>query len=498
MPAISRRTFLRTSLYSLTGVAAIGAAGCSPLIDHIAQPKLPGTLSLPSGSKRNPTAHLLSRAGFGPRPEQISQVEKIGRVQWIDQQLAYEQIADESVALHLRRFDTLSLMAADMHSFGWDKSFIAGELSVMTLLRAVYSERQLFEAMVGFWTDHFSIYTFKDEVIFLKTVDDREVIRHHALGRFADLLYASAHSPAMLRYLDNTLNLPNHPNENYAREIMELHTLGVSGGYSEQDVKEVARCFTGWTVNSRGTFEFRTEWHDSAEKTVLGQTIAAGGGQADGEQVLIILANHPETASFICTKLVRRFVADNPPAAVVSACVQTWQQTNGDMRAIMRTLLNHPDFENAPPKFKRPFELVASFLRATNALYDGNTHMIEVLARLGQRPFAWPRPDGFPDTAIKWQGNLLDRWNFCLDAVGNRLPGVQIDWADLAVRSHGKTEADLLTTLRFFGRLFLGRDLDPGEETALMKGAAVLPADGRSPITNSLTVLIAGPAFQLR
>ena len=475
----------------------MGAAGCSPLLEHIAQSQLPATVSPLAGSQRNPTAHLLNRAGFGPRPGQIALVEQIGRAQWIEQQLAYETIPDEAVALRLRRFDTLSLLAADMHSFGWDKSYIAGELSVMTLLRAVYSERQLFEAMIGFWTDHFSIYTFKNEVIFLKTVDDREVIRRHALGHFFDLLHASAHSPAMLRYLDNTLNLSDHPNENYAREIMELHTLGVNGGYTEQDVKEVARCFTGWTVNNQDTFEFRPDWHDSGEKTVLGQTIAAGGGQADGEQVLQLLINHPSTATFICTKLVRRFVADDPPATVVTACVQTWQQTNGNIQAIMRTLLNHPDFESAPPKFKRPFDLVASFLRATNAQYDGNPQMIEVLARLGQRPFAWPRPDGFPDTAVKWQGNLLDRWNFCLDALANKLPGVRVDWADLAARGQAQIGTDPLAALRFFGRLLLSRDLDPVEETTLINVATALPADSYNPFANSLAMLVAGPAFQV-
>ncbi len=478
----------------MLGLAALGVAGCTPAIDHLTQPGIPAKLQPSGGTGRDPIAHLLNRAAFGARPGQIEAVRQIGRAHWIDAQLAYESIPDNGVNLRLRRYDTLGLDAVDMHGFGWDKSYIAGELGAMMLTRATYSERQLYERMVEFWSDHFNIYAFKDEVIFLKTVDDRNVIRRHALGTFGDLLRASAHSPAMLRYLDNTLNEKSHPNENYAREIMELHTLGVDGGYTETDVKEVARCLTGWTVDGRDTFQFRAEWHDTAAKTVLGQTIAAGGGQDDGERVLNILIDHPATRQFVCTKLARHFVADTPSAGLITDCVHTWEVTGGDLRAIMRTLLNHAEFESAPPKFKRPFDLVVSFLRASDANYDGNPHFVEVLSKLGQRPFAWPRPDGYADTMAQWQGNLLDRWNFCSAALASQLPGVSLDLAGLAKR--GDSVGDPLTALRFFGRSFLNRDLNAAEEKVLWGIASATGAvDG---LRDSLALLIAGPAFQLR
>jgi uncharacterized protein (DUF1800 family) len=457
-----------------------------------------------NATPRNATIHLLNRAAYGPRPGQVAQVDQIGHADWIAQQLDYEQVPDSALDLRLRRFDTLALKGADMHSFGWDKSYIAGELSAATLIRAVYSERQLYERMVGFWTDHFNIYTFKDEVIFLKSVDDREVIRPYALGKFGDLLRASAHSPAMLRYLDNTLNLPSHPNENYAREIMELHTLGVGGGYTEQDVKEVARCLTGWTVNNREEFLFRSDLHDTGAKRVLGQMIPAGGGEDDGQQVLALLINHPSTRTFICTKLVRHFVADDPPASMIAACVQTWQQTDGNIRAVMHTLLSHPDFYNAPPKFKRPFDLVVSFLRAADANYDGDLRLIENLGALGQRPFAWPRPDGYPDVAAKWQGNLVGRWNFALDALAGKLPGVSLDlWA---LANQANVAQDTLAMVRFFGRLFLNGDLDTASENALVTFAQnafgqASNADSavvRTALLNTIALLIAAPEFQWR
>jgi uncharacterized protein (DUF1800 family) len=496
----SRRAFL----YQMVGLATLGVAGCSPLIDHTTQPDLPQRLLLQGNGQRSSAALLLNRAAFGPRPGQVEQVEQLGRTQWIEQQLDYESIPDEALDLRLRRYDTLNLSSVDMHSFGWDKYYIAGELGAMTLIRAIYSERQLYERMVGFWSDHFNIYAFKDEVIFLKTVDDREVIRRHALGKFGDLLRASAHSPAMLRYLDNTLNEKGHPNENYAREIMELHTLGVHGGYTEQHVKEVARCLTGWTVNERENFLFCSEWHDTDAKTVLGATVPPDGGQEDGEGVLNRLIDHPSTRQYVCTKLVRHFVADDPATTIVNDCVQTWEATEGDIRAVMRTLLNHPDFDKAPPKFKRPFDLVVSALRATNGHYDGDPRLMEALARLGQRPFAWARPDGYPDTAAQWQGNLLGRWNFCVDVLHGNLPGANINVWDIAKR--GNAGQAPLTMLRFFGRLLLSRNLETTEEATLWKFATadtgqepdLNTEDGRHRMLDTLTLLIAGPAFQLR
>ncbi len=496
MGKFSRRAFL-------TGTLALGAAGCSKAIDRYTQPDLPDILKPPTGENRHPTAHLLNRATYGIRPGQFEQVEKMGRVAWLEKQLDYREIDDDKLELRLRRYDTLHLSAQDLLSFLDDKRYVTDELALMTLQRALYSERQLYEVMVGFWSDHFSIYHFKDKTHFLKTLDDREVIRQHALGKFGDLLRASAHSPAMLFYLDNVLNEKSHPNENYAREIMELHTLGVTGGYTEQDIQEVARCLTGWSINGSGEFEFKDELHDYGEKTVLGQVISGERGKSDGDAVLDILINHPSTSRYVCTKLVRRFVADDPPPAMVEACVQTWQTHDGDIRQVLRTLLTHPEFENAPPKLKRPFELVTSLLRGLNASFDGNAELIYLLQRMGNRPFAWTTPDGYPDTAPEWSGGMLHRWNFALDTLANKIPGVKADIWEIAER--GKVDKDARDMLRFFGRLLLHRDLTPTDEQTIWQFVA---SDGNSPnlknesgrqiMVEALGLLAASPAFQWR
>ena len=487
---------------ALLGTLVLSAAGCSTVIDRLTEPDLPKTLTLPGGLQRSPTAHLLNRAAYGPRPGDLERVEKMGRAAWIDQQLDDAHLDDNALAWRLRRYDTLSMNTRDLLSLRGadDKDYVRAELVIMTLLRAVYSQRQLFEVMVGFWSDHFNIYHYKGDAAMLKTADDRDVIRQHALGTFGDLLTASAHSPAMLVYLDNILNEKSHPNENYAREVMELHTLGVDGGYTEQDVKEVARCFTGWSVNRRGEFTFISDWHDDGSKTVLGQTIPAGGGKADGDRVLRLLSGHPNTARHIVTKLARRFVADDPPPGVVEACVTTWTATGGDVRAVLRTLLAHSDFWDAPPKFKRPYELLVSLLRATGATFNADAGLITRLDRLGQRPFGWPTPDGYPDTATAWNGTMLGRWNLALDALAGNLPGVTIK-IDALSKAGGVNENDPSADLTFFGRLLLGRDLEPDDTAALRRfagdesGGALLD---HAQLVTLLGMLASSPAFQWR
>lgn len=501
---LARRTFLSI----LAGGAAIGATGgCSRIIDELAQPDLPDVLNPPGGDTRHPIALLLNRAAFGPTPGQIEEVERDGRARWIDRQLNYKDIDDDALGWRLRRYDSIRMNTADLLSFRSDEdsSYVANELARSTLVRAVFSKRQLYEVMVNFWSDHFSLYHFKDKkVTVLKTFDDREVIRPHVLGKFSDLLRASAHSPAMLTYLDNIVNEKSHPNENYAREIMELHTLGVDGGYTEKDIQEVARCFTGWTVNGRGRFEFDDSMHDDGEKTVLGEKIPAGGGKRDADRVLEILIAHPSTARFISTKLVRRFIADDPPPEFVEACITTWQTSEGDMRAILRTLLNHPEFDQAPPKFKRPFEFLVSLLRATLANYDGDTDLVLRLERMGQRPFGWVTPDGYPDYAEIWKGGMLGRWNLAADAARSALPGASIDLWEIA--EHVNVHENPSKMLRFFGRLFLARDLDDVEEAALRQfafGDANRRLDfdresDRELMIETLGLMLMSPAFQMR
>lgn len=491
---VTRRALLSTWL------AGTAVAGCSTAIDRYAQPDLPASITPPGGLARHPVAHLLNRATYGPRPGEIEAVEKLGRTAWLEQQLAYEAVDDGVRSLKLRRYDTLKMTPRDLLSFrgGADRRYVADELAAATLTRAIYSKRQLYEVMVGFWSDHFSIYHFKGDTAMLKTVDDRDVIRRHALGTFGDLLRASAHSSAMLIYLDNVQNEKSHPNENYAREIMELHTLGVDGGYTERDIQEVARCLTGWSVNRRGEFTFIEDWHDDGAKTVLGHAIPAGGGKTDGDRVLEILLAHPSTPRYVSAKLVRRLVADDPPHSVVNACVATWQQTGGDIRAILRTIFTHPEFDQAPAKLKRPLELVVSLLRATSATYDGGADLVHRLDQLGHRPFAWPMPDGYADTTDAWRGNMLGRWNVGLDAWQGTLPGVTID-LDALTRAGG-TGDDIDAWLRFYGRLLLKRDLDAADTAALRAFAgdkAGQPPDSDQRV-QMLGLLVGSPAFQWR
>lgn len=491
---LSRRALLGALLVSA------GAAGCSSAVDRYAQPDIPDTIRPPGGLTRHPIAHLLNRATYGPRPGEIEAVAKLERDTWLEQQLDYENIDDGVRNLKLRRYDTLKMTPRDLLSFrgGADKRYVTNELAAATLTRAIYSKRQLYEVMVGFWSDHFSMYHFKGDVAMLKTVDDRDVIRKHALGNFGDLLRASAHSPAMLVYLDNLENEKSHPNENYAREIMELHTLGVDGGYTERDIQEVARCLTGWSVNRRGEFHFIADWHDDGEKTVLGHIIPTGGGQTDGDRVLDILLAHPSTPRFVCTKLVRRLVADDPPASIVDACVTAWQQTGGDIRAVVRAVFTHPDFDQAPPKLKRPLELVVSLLRATNATYNGSADLVNRLDQLGHRPFAWPTPDGYADTAVEWSGNMLGRWNLGLDALRGKLPGVKIDLKNLA--KAGDADDDVDGWLQFYGRLLLKHDLD-AEDAAALRAFAYGNADAEPDYdqrVQMLGLLVSSPAFQWR
>lgn len=482
MSQLSRRAFL-------SGILATSVLGCSPMITRLERPPLPDTLVSPQTDAHASVVHLLNRTTYGIRPGQVQQVHNLGARAWLEQQMDWQSIPEGGVNRRLLRFDTLKMNSVDLLSFSSfpDREFVADELALATLVRAVFSPRQLYQVMVEFWSDHFSIYHFKEQVHNLKTVDDREVIRPHALGNFADMLRASAHSPAMLIYLDNVQNEKSHPNENYAREIMELHTLGVDGGYTEDDIKEVARCFTGWSVDERGRFEFIPHWHDDGEKQVLGEAIPAGGGKADGDRVLDILLNHPSTATFVATKLVRRFVADDPPIDVVQRCATALRNTNWDIQAGLWAIFDHPGFATAPPKLKRPFELLTSLLRVTNANYDGNARMLRHLENVGHRPFNHPTPDGYPDTAEAWAGNLLGRWNLAIDTVNSSLPGVRVDlsaWFGQATASD-----DPIT---YLGAAFTKRSLSAQEAQAIRAFVQDDPED----MTRIAGAVLASPAFQ--
>jgi uncharacterized protein (DUF1800 family) len=327
---------------------------------------------------------------------------------------------------------------------------VVTELQRAALLRAVYSERQLYEQMVGFWENHFSIFANKDDDRYLLTSYDRDTIRPFALARFRDLLGATAHSPAMLFYLDNWRSSVARPyparggkpagvdgglNENYARELMELHTLGVDGGYTQKDVQEVARCFSGWTIqkpNEEGLFLYRPGLHDNGEKIVLGHKIPAGGGIADGERVLDILATQPATAHFIATKLARRFISDDPPPAVIDRAAAVFLKTDGSIRETLRAIVTAPEFFSPATyraKVRSPFEYVAAAMRALNAETDGDRPVLDAIGRMGQPVFGRITPDGYADRADQWlsSGAMIARFNFANALATNRVKGTSID-----------------------------------------------------------------------
>ncbi len=499
---LSRRDFLK-----LAGLVAAGSAlsACQPIYAQIGGPA--ETLAHASGSPL-PLSDFraLNRLTFGPRLSERQRVAEIGLGNWIEEQLAPETIDDAPADWCLRPFDVLHLSADALFGRGnmllddFDPSEVINDFKQATLLRQVYTRRQLYEIMTEFWTDHFNISVDKGEHCwYLKVVDDREVIRPHVLGNFRDLLWASAHSPAMLVYLDNQANHKDAPNENYARELMELHTLGVEGGYTQKDVMQLARCLTGWSVKEhfwRGDFTFNEDSHYSGPKTVLGHMIPEGG-QREAEQALDVLVDHPATAHFIAAKLVRRLVGDPPPPALAAQAAQTFLQNRGDIKAVLRTILldGPPPGENQPaPRFKRPVNFIVSALRALNAKTDGGAPLHRALATMGQPLYQWPTPDGPPDKADSWVGNLLPRWRFALDLARNQLDGTEIDLEAFV----NLTEADTIETfLAQIAPLLLGSPL-PADARAQM--SASLRAAGAGDTLETAAVIVAGllasPAFQ--
>lgn len=563
---------------------AAGAALLATVVAGAQADPQPPTMARPTATAVMPAAmqkplteaqkarFVLDRLGFGARPGEVEKVEAMGVMNWIDRQLQPESLRDEALTPRLRGLSVPRMTTAQLYrkypnpttllrqverssgeSMRRDPSIATDDeapdrsarrqalakayretggerprevylqLAADRLLRATYSEKQLQESMVDFWSNHFNVYARKNVSQWFLPAFDREVIRPHALGKFRDLLLASAQSPAMLFYLDNfesvspkadlagkmdgarhdlsklsdaelrsalmkrrgfsaaeaderiarlranpdrplAQRMPDGINENYARELMELHTLGVDGGYSQQDIREVARCLTGWTIldprgyrqyagasgddrlsrqmrrqserfgvpeeGETGTFYFNAKLHDPGTKTVLGHRID-GGGIEDGREVIDLLARQPATAHFIANKLAVKFVSDAPPAALVDRVAAAFTRSDGDIRATLHALFHDPEFfapRNYQAKVKTPFELVASSLRALQAETNGR-EVQALLADLGEPLYGYQAPTGYPDTAADWvnSGALLKRMNFAVALASNRIPGTRVD-----------------------------------------------------------------------
>jgi uncharacterized protein (DUF1800 family) len=457
--------------------------------------------------------HFLNRTSFGPARETVRQVNQKGIRAYLDEQLQPERIADPIVDEKIAGLKTVRLstqelvelypppaLARDQAMMGGQQMqgprFVILELQQARLVRAVYSQRQLYEIMVDFWSNHFNIFAAKGADRWLSTSYDRDTIRPFALGRFRDLLLATAQSPAMLFYLDNWLSAspnasarlgPNNRkrglNENYARELMELHTVGVDGGYTQKDVQEVARCFTGWTLRQprgEGEFVFDPRIHDPDEKIVMGNRISAGGGIEDGLKVIDLLARHPSTARFIVLKLARRFISDNPPQSIVDKTAEAFRVSDGDIPTVIRTIIDSPEFfspEAYGAKVKKPLEFVASALRATETETQITHQLLRYLGRMGEPLFLAEPPTGYPDVGSSWisADMLLTRMNFAIDLIHNRISGSR-------VRPDASRDVDS------FVRLVAPGALSPSTR------AALAGAQGNE----AIALLMAAPEFQRR
>ena len=565
-------------------------------------------------SEEQQIIHVLNRLGFGARPGDVERVKAMGLENYINQQLNPEKIPDSVAENKVKDLGVLTMTTAELYEkypqpgmllrqlqakglLGADQAEpkkdpanpqqvdpqnekyremlreyyqqnglmqpqrIVAELQASRILRAVYSERQLQEVMVDFWTNHFNVFANKGADRWLLPAYDRDTIRPNALGKFSELLLATAQSPAMLFYLDNfqsvspnanrpnaqmrplfnlrpqaqlrprqqlrleqrEMRSPQRPrpqqqqqrrgiNENYARELMELHTLGVDGGYTQKDVQEVARCFTGWTIfqprggaaavnalmgtdaarRNAGTFFFNARVHDEGEKIVLGHKIPAGGGIKDGLTVLDILAHHPSTAKFIATKLVHHFVSDTPPPALVDRVAAAFTKSDGDIRTTLKAIFFSNEF-NSPEayraKIKRPFELVVSAIRSLGADTNGGPGTHQWIARMGEPLYGFQTPNGYSDAAESWvnTGALLERMNFGLAMAGNRIPGTRVDLTKFTMQDKSKLIDESL-------KLLVAGDISAGTRETLMK--QINAANATESAAQVVGMILGTPEFQ--
>jgi uncharacterized protein (DUF1800 family) len=429
-----------------------------PPLPELTQAVIPSAMPLPDGEAL--LQHTLRRLTFGPTPEMLDKARSMGLETFIEEQLSPEAIPDPEIDSLLQPFRTLNMTVAQRLELN-ENSRSARELIDSTILRQRHSQRQVFEMMVDFWGNHFNIYIGKFLCKVLKTDDDLKVIRPNALGKFRDLLYASAKSPAMLIYLDQAESFGESPNENYARELMELHTIGVDSGYSHHDVAELARVLTGWTISrpnnqklGPGIYYFNPDIHDYGEKHILG-TMISPTGESEGMLILDMLASHNSTAHFISQKLARRFISDSPDLVVVDALSQVFIDTDGDIRQLLRAILNSEAFKSsAGMKFKKPLDFFISTLRVTDTKITENSRKLyEQLQLLGQLPFSWLMPDGYPDVEEYWAttSGMLDRWNFGFMLVSNAIRGAAVNLTALTKDAGSPEDVVDVLSIRFLG-----------------------------------------------
>jgi len=566
-------------MLSAAAIVALAAAAprppapaSGPSNNKAASRKFQGKLPITELSEDEAILHALNRLGFGPRPGEVDEIKKNGLESWVQAQLHPETLDDGDIESRLSAYPSLRLSAANLLNEypppdvaakrmgvtvdeyrkrmdklahppqgihpapSSDQQQIVVELMEAKLLRAIYSPRQLTEQLADFWFNHFNVFVYKDLDRWYVISYERDAIRPHALGKFRDLLEASAKSPAMLFYLDNYVSadprsfdrLKAHPipaarsrqlpplggkrglNENYGRELLELHTLGVDGGYSQQDVIEVARAFTGWTITSpreNPAFYFDDRVHDPDVKRVLGKKIHAGGIK-DAEQVLDLLVKNAHTAHHISLLLAQRFVSDNPPETLVQRMAKTFASSKGDIRAVMITMIYSPEFWSRAAyraKVKTPFELVASTARALGADVDQPLPMVGWISRMGEPLYQCLTPDGYTDKGAAWisTGSLLNRLNFAIALSSNKVRGAEVELNPLVGADAGGNPQ--LALQRVVGD-FLAGQLSRSTQEELdteMADPLILGAKLDDPVRQLNLGLIAGlvlgsPEFQQR
>lgn len=428
--SISRRDAL-----ILGGVAALGSAGCGRLATEVRRRKKVEPWREPSDPK---VTRLLDRMTFGWSADEETLYTSLGHEPYVEKQLKADFEEPIELKMQLDSIDAINMESVELMDFPRER--VIEDLQCAAILRATYSRNQLKERMVDFWSNHFNVYSQKKDGAFFKGNQEEGIIREHALGSFPEMTRQMAKSPAMLMYLDNEQNNRQHPNENYARELLELHTLGIYGGYTLKDIQEVARCLTGWKVEDRhlvtqlfahdrpvaeGLFRFDESIHDNGEKHVLGHVIPAGGGIQDGEKVLDIVINHPSTAKHLARKLVVFFTGSRS-ASLEKKVEDAYIQSKGDVPTMIRPILLSDELSSGEPILRRPFDFLCAALRRSGAMTDGGPAIQEHLRKLGEPMYEWPMPDGYPVDQINWANTVLPRWQFAYDLAFGKIANTTI------------------------------------------------------------------------
>ncbi len=484
MPMPSRRAMLKP----LAALSALWAAGASATkaapTNQVSADVDPGAV-LPK---------LVRRMCIGPTPADYALAESLGYEGFIAYHVDYESIDDSALDARLATNPTVN--SAPWQLSGYGAAVLAEWFAESAIERSIYTRRQFYERMVELWRDHFNISINKYPGIFMLPVDDRQVVRAYTFNSFANMLIASTNSPGMLAYLDNDHSVAGAVNENYARELLELHSFGVDNGYTQQDVIELARCLTGWgmdppsAVPGSGTFRYNNALHDQGPKFFLGQAIPPNGGYSDGFNSVARIATHPITAGFIATKLCTWLVGEGTPQGVIDEVSQIYIDSTGWIPDMVAAALRPNVMFDAPLKFKRPLHLVASALRVLPHTLTDPAGLRALLSAAGHLPYNWSPPNGYPDKISHWTGLVVNRWNFAFKMVDGSIPGLSVDFAGFL---SGQTTAQQV--MNHIDQQFFAGEMGSVDKTAIHDYLAIDPSSSQRR-AEAVALSICSPSFQ--